>query len=349
MKKSVLPRLVAVLLIVVTLSGCATSVAFNVLKPSEFDMSEFTTLAVYDVKPYEFSLYNIAGGLILNILLGQDVSVPSGYKPFMEKTLAEYMTKRIINTLQNTDYFTIASQAQVKVFQAAASSGLGLNSMLAENLGVDATIVSSIDKMTFNEFVQERVSTIWDDQLQLYLSRTDKYLVQEVEMDFSYSVVDVRGGKVVGTKYFNDSRSVETLIEDEATFKAPDLSVMFTWIIDEFVSKMRYQLAPYMQREYRSMMKDAMKDPRMTTADKLVKDANYKQAIDLYYDIWYDTENVAAGYNAAILFEVHGQIDKAIALMKEVARKTGNPKAVQEVARLERVKLEYAKAASQIK
>ena len=87
----------------------------------------------------------------------------------------------------------------------------------------------------------------------------------------------------------------------------------------------------------------------MTTADKLVKDANYKQAIDLYYDIWYDTENVAAGYNAAILFEVHGQIDKAIALMKEVARKTGNPKAVQEVARLERVKLEYAKAASQIK
>lgn len=348
MKKRVITSLVAILMIVVTLSGCATSVAFNVLKPSEFDMSEFTTLAVYDVKPYEFSLYNIAGGLILNILLGQDVSVPSGYKPFMEKTLAEYMTKRIINTLQNTDYFTIASQAQVKVFQAAASSGLGLNSMLAENLGVDATIVSSIDKMTFDEYVQERETTIFDDQLG-NLTRVDTYLVQEVTMDFSYSVVDVRGGKVVGTKYFSDSRYVETLIEDANIFKAPELSNMFTWIIDDFVSKMRYQLAPYIQREYRSMMKDAMKDPRMETADRLVKDANYKQAIDLYYDIWYDTENVAAGYNAAILFEVHGQIDKAISLMKEVARKTGNPKAIQEVARLERVKVEYAKAASQIK
>ena len=81
-------------------------------------------------------------------------------------------------------------------------------------------------------------------------------------------------------------------------------------------------------------MKDKTDDPRMEQADELVKGRIYDAALDLFLEVWDDTGNPAAGFNAAILYEITGDLDTAIAQMKEVARRTGEKKAMREYNRL---------------
>jgi hypothetical protein len=81
-------------------------------------------------------------------------------------------------------------------------------------------------------------------------------------------------------------------------------------------------------------MKDKMKDPRMEQADELVKGKLYDAALEIFLDVWQDTGNVAAGFNAAILYEITGDLERAIAQMKELVRLTGEQKAMREYNRL---------------
>jgi hypothetical protein len=94
-------------------------------------------------------------------------------------------------------------------------------------------------------------------------------------------------------------------------------------------------------------MADDTKDEEMKKLDELTKKKFYADARDGYLTIWKNKQNVAAGYNAAIMMEITGDIDGAIALMTEVANTAKNEKALKEIDRLKKTQKEAAAAASQ--
>jgi hypothetical protein len=82
--------------------------------------------------------------------------------------------------------------------------------------------------------------------------------------------------------------------------------------------------------------RDKVVKQRAKDAGALVKAGGYKSAQSAFMGIYQDTGSFAAGFNAALLIEVQGDLEGAAAFMQRLYNDTGNPKAVSETARLQR-------------
>ncbi len=58
------------------------------------------------------------------------------------------------------------------------------------------------------------------------------------------------------------------------------------------------------------------------------------RALDLFSRIYAETDNFAAGYNAAVLTKILGDLAAAIDLMDALYSSSGNPKAAKEKERM---------------
>ncbi|MGM0432075.1 MAG: DUF6340 family protein, partial [Spirochaetota bacterium] len=336
------------LLAAVMLSGCATTVAFDVLKPAQVNMSDYRKLAVLEYEPYELSDEYYAGKLIVEFLFGTSEIRTSGYRFNLDEDIAEYMTEQTIRTLSDTGYFTIVTPDRVQHHQGYSSGSMVSNRVLSEQLGVDAVLVGTILDMDYDERVENRNVTIKNDDGDS-VPGVESYFVQQVEMQVNYNVIDVDTGNVIASKYLSGNNSRRTKIEPEEAddFRAPQLETLYRAIIRDFQPEISRQLAPYYEREYRRLKEEKGND-KFEAAEKLIKSSQYKKALDLYLELWYDSEILAAGYNAAILYEVMGQYDSALSLMKEVHDTTGNPDAYQQYLRLQQVSREADEAKQQL-
>ena len=346
-----IPFLTALLLAVLLLiSGCATSIALDVIKPAEVNMSEYTHLALFDIEPYEFSLLDLTGTIIIDFLAGKDIDQPTGFTLFLERDVAQQFERSILRELSSTGYFTLIPPSQLRAYKKSGSSGAYNSEVLMNNFDVTASLIGRIEDMRFYEdVIEEEVEVDDGTGTGTMVTELRRTFYQEVSIDFSYSILDLRTNQIITTKYLSGERKKATLIEDEETFRAPRLIDMYENVIDDIASRMRYQLVPRTVREYRFLKRDEMEDPDMEAADKLVKAGNYNRALSLFIEIWYETENIAAGYNAAILYEVLGQYRQAVSFMQEVADVTGNPDAIRKVAELKESMDSYNEAAQQMR
>ncbi|MDA3835651.1 MAG: hypothetical protein PF495_19945, partial [Spirochaetales bacterium] len=274
----------------------------------------------------------------------------SGDRIYLDDENADYMTDQTIRTLTGTNYFTIVSPDRLRPYQGYSRNSVVTNRMLAEDLGVDAVLIGIIHDMDYDERIENREVSVRDDTANNndggYTTAVESYFVQNVELQASYSIIDVKNGQVLASKYLSGRDSSRTRIKDADSFTAPLLEPMYRTIIRNLQSDIRRQLAPYYVREYRNL-KAEKGNERFDTAKKLIQRSQYREALDLYIEMWNDTENFAAGYNAAILYEVIGQYNSALAMSKEVYDVTGNLDAYDQYKRLQRVKIEAEEAQKQ--
>lgn len=347
MKQKIILAVFSAVLAVLMLTSCATTVAFDVLKPAEVNMAEYKRLAVYDFEPYDLDDEYYTTKFIIEYLLGAKQISTTGYRIYLDDEVAEYMTDQTIQTLEGTNYFDLVTS---NLLQDYGRNTVVSNRVLSETLGVDAVLIGSIQDMDYDERIEEREKQVLVEPEgggEPYPETViEAYFVQNVELKAQYTVVDVRNGTVIASKHLSGRDSNRTFIKDPDNFSAPLLEPMFRSIIRGFQSEIRRHLAPYYVREYRSMMKEK-DNPRFETAEQYIKSSQYSQALEVYTNMWYDSRSFAAGYNAAILYEVMGQYDTAIALMRDVYDATGNPDAYEEYQRLQRVKIEAQEAAKQ--
>jgi tetratricopeptide (TPR) repeat protein len=340
----------ALLLIVFLLTGCATTVAFDVLKPAEVNMADYKKLAIYDFEPYDLDDAYFTNKFIIEYLLGEKQISTTGYRIYIDDEIAEYMTDQTIETLERTNYFDLVASEKMRDYLGYGRNTVVSNRMLSETLGVDAVLIGEIQDMDYDERIDEKEKMVWIEPTEEveghYETVIDAYFVQNVELRAYYNVIDVDTGNIIASKHLTGRDSNRTLIKDPDTFSAPLLEPMYRSIIRGFQDEIKRHLAPYYVREYRSMMKEK-DNPRFETAEQYIKSSQYKQALDLYTTMWYDSGSFAAGYNAAILYEVMGQYDSALALMKEVYDATRNPDAYEAYQRLQRVKIEAEEASKQ--
>jgi hypothetical protein len=243
--------------------------------------------------------------------------------------------------LVGTNYFTILDPSNVEGAIRKANKISLSPTELGEILGADALITGSIGYMN-TKIIEER--TPIKDPKGVINSYSASY-TKKASIQVNYRILNAKTGELVATKQFSGDKTSDKAIDYS---KLPDNMQMYQELLDSLLYGLPKQLVPYKVTESRQLMADETKNPEMERMNDLVVKKFYKDALDGYLKIWRAETNVAAGYNAAIMLEITGDMDGAIALMTQVADKTKNERALREIERLNKTKRESEAASKQL-
>ncbi|MDR1277997.1 MAG: CsgG/HfaB family protein [Treponema sp.] len=171
---------------------------------------------------------------------------------------------------------------------------------------------------------------------------------REVNLEFTYRIINDRDGTVVRNGERNISRTVSDSKEKQAELQS-GLSLARR-AAEGALSTFNREIVPWTSTESLKLEKETSRDKaiktRMKDADALLKAGNVKAAQEAYAKIYAETGSLPAGYNAAILAQPLNGLDAAISLMSSLVNATGYTKARTELARLEGFRGENTAAAA---
>ena len=323
--------------------GCSTSIPVVVTKPAEINMSANRVIAVLDFR-YPIKDKTLSGKDLLQWAISKLTGLDLPEEFSVEQKVAEYTTSHVVLTLLNTGYFQLVSPQEV----AQAMRGGISSATTAVDIGKAVNAQAIVNGELYlleardREWLQERTITNSEGVEETV---NVAMITRTARVGMSYQVVNTATGNVVASRAFESQTSSERELENRRNL--PDVEDMYTGLIDSFLPKMAKQLAPYQVREHRTLMRDKSEDPRMEQADELVKGKVYDSALEIFLGVWEQNFNVAAGFNAAILYEVTGQLDMAIEQMKSVVDRTADKKAMREYNRLLTVRKEQERLRAQ--
>jgi hypothetical protein len=330
--------------LVIFVFGCSTSIPVTVTKPAEINMAGNRVIAVLDFR-YPVKDKSISGKDLLQWAISKLTGLDLPKEPNVEQRVAEYTTEQVILTLLNTGYFQLVSPQEVAQTMQGGISSSTTAVDIGKAVNAQAIVNGELYLLEANdrEWTQEQAVT--DAETGQEKIEIVPMIRRTVEVGMSYQVVNTATGAVVASRSFESETSTDRELENKGDL--PDVEDMYKDLIDDFMPKMAKQLAPYQVREHRTLMRDKTKDPRMEQADDLVKGKVYDSALEIFLDIWRQNGNIAAGFNAAVLYEVTGQLDMAISQMKSVVDRTADKKAMREYSRLLTVKQEQERLKEQ--
>jgi len=324
--------------------GCSTSIPVTVTKPAEINMSGNRVIAVLDFR-YPEKDKTITGKDLLQWAISKLTGIDLSKEMSVEQKVADHTTSQVIMTLLNTGYFQLVSPQEV----AYAMQGGISSSTTAVDIGKAVKAQAIVNGELY---LLEAKDQEWMDERKITDSDTGEeqtvyvpMIKRTVWVGMTYQVVNTATGNVVASRSFQTQASTDRELEDKRDL--PDVEDMYKRLVDQFMPQMAKQLAPYQVREHRTLMRDKTKDPRMEQADELVKGKVYDSALEIFLNVWQGNRNVAAGHNAAILYEVTGQLDAAIEQMKIVVDATADNRAMREYNRLLTVKQEQERLREQ--
>ena len=313
------------------LFACATSIPVTVTKPAEINMSGNRVIAVLDFR-YPEKDKGFSGKDLIEWAIAKLIGVDFPKEQTTEARVADYTTSLLISTLLDTGYFQLVSPRQV----AQAMRGSISTSTTPVDIGraVDAQAIINGELYLLDSDDETWVDTVetTDPNTGAEVKQIVAMISRQAWVGMTYQVINTKTGQIVASRSFKGDEKRET--EQAKRHTLPPAEEMYKDIIEDFMPMIAKQLAPYQVRESRTLMRDKTDDSRMEQADELVKGRIYDTALEIFLDVWDDNRNPAAGFNAAILFEITGDLDTAIEQMNEVIRVTGEKKAMREYNRL---------------
>jgi TolB-like protein/ribosome modulation factor len=278
-------------------AGCATTVAFQVQRPPTLNTLGIQRLAVMP--------FTAAGNSSLH------------------RQTAAWLTNESLLRIQATNHFTLINAAEIERVRAAKGNVEDLADALFSGQVLHIGAEDSSQQASYKD---KEGNTIY------YTIYT-----REVQLAYNYSLTRTRDGSMVGPVSKNVSTSSSSQNDPSGL---SSVESMIQSLIQRSIAGLSRDIAPYMATERRSLMKEASKDKvvkqRAKDADALVKAGSYRSAQNAFLDIYQDTGSFAAGYNVALLIEVQGDREGAIAFFQRLYNDTGNPTAMSEIARLQR-------------
>lgn len=322
--------------------GCATAIKIEVTKPAEINMSGARTIAVLNVH------YSDKGSLDLGEIFNKPlVSALFGdsEKEQVIQDVISYTTSAMTISLLDTGYFTIVSGKELSEY---FSQGQEINALsIGAESGAEAIIVPEFTQLRYDEDFITKTESVWDAEQDDYVNIEVPYGRRTAEFIFFYRVIDTETGEIIASKRFWQTKTDEQKVEYIAQItlmgmgkkaeylgEIKSFNTLFRDGVDEVLSEVVKQLAPYTVIESRYLQKDETDSSEMERADTLVKGAMYEEAYEIFITEWEQYNNPAGGFNAAIMLEALGNADAAANLMKEVASKSGNSDAMKEYQRL---------------
>lgn len=151
MRKSLF-SIALVLLSVILIAGCSTSVRISYMKPSEINMSAYRNLAIASTVPYNGRLsYN--NYIPFMNPFASWISIASSYNNNLPKEVADYATNQLLSDLGGSNYYNILSPSQT---DAIINNGTLIGNSISKSLsdkGYDAVIIPRITNMSVNEYI----------------------------------------------------------------------------------------------------------------------------------------------------------------------------------------------------
>jgi TolB-like protein len=277
-------------------AGCATQMEFRVERPPTIPTLGIQRLAI--------------------------VPFATSDNSSLQKHAATLLTNESLSRIQAVNRFTLVDSGTVL---RAQSSGQN-----AENIA-DATFSGRILSVAVDDTSRQGSYKDKDGNIITYTTYT-----REVRMAFNYNVTRIRDGNIIGVinKDIRSSSSAENFHD----LKTPQTLVQE--IVTNGMRLVARDVAPYTITERRSIQKIESKDKvikqRAKDAEAMVKEGNYHNAREAFLGIYRDTHSFAAAYNVCLLIEVTGDLYGALSFMQGVYTATGNPKARDEMSRIER-------------
>ena len=280
----------------VVFAGCATTIAFRVQRPPTLNTLGIQRLAVMPFSTTDNSP--------------------------LQRQAAVWLTNESLTRIQATNHFTLINASEIERVRRNRGNTEDLADALFSGQVISTVVQNNSRQGSYKNKEGKIITyTIYE---------------REVQLAFNYNITRTRDGSMIGPVNKTDRTSDSN--ENRAELKTAEDMVQS--LIQQNLAGLGRDIAPYMATENRSLMKEPSKDKiikqRAKEADALVKAGSYKSAQDAFTGIYQDTGSFAAGYNVALLIEVQGDREGAIAFLKRVYNDTGNPKATAEIARLQR-------------
>jgi tetratricopeptide (TPR) repeat protein len=282
-------------LLVFILTGCATTVELKVQRPPTLNTSGIKRIAIM---PFE------------------SASSGSAYSE-----LAQYATSVTVNRIKETNYFTLVDSSEIE--------RLRRNNQSIENY-VDALLVGRVTRVS----VQDGTGQYQTTNRQTGVTTTTTYYTREAEIEFSYSLVRARDGSVLGPV----SRKGNTSQQGPERSALGSATALLRPVIDNQLRLISQDLIPHTVIENRTLANDNSNNKalqaEMKNALARIKEGSYKTALENYLEIFQRYGSFAAAENASILYEALGDTQAAVSLMRQALNETGNPRAQDALARL---------------
>lgn len=242
-----------------------------------------------------------------------------------QRQIAAAITTEVTRRIQETGQFTLVDYREVERLQKAGENienyidALFVGQVVSLNTGDSRREVEMLNPLTFKT---ERVT--------MYTRRA--------ELSFSYSFQRARDGSLVGVV------TKRGIAEDEQTSRGDLKSAdqLLQMIVVHRLQALARDVAPWTETRNVRLMppgKRASKETvkQMNEALDYVKEGSYKRALGIYEAIYAGMGSFEAGYNITLLYEATGDIDSARQIALELVEETGNPKAQERLAEINKI------------
>ncbi len=331
-------------ILLIFIAGCATRVRMEVTKPAEVNLAGVKTLSVLDFE-YTGDKESVTLEKLLDEAL-KEIFADTGTALTKEEKTAQYATNKMVQTLADTQYFTIVDAGDFKDSMDEMTGRVQFFDVLSGVYDVDAVMIGTITNLKTEETYEIRTRTEVNPDTGVEEEIQEQWVTRRAELEFEYKILDTENSRLMVQKVFNKSTSDSELSANYNSLTSEEQ--MYRSMIDSIIKTVSRQLVPYTVTESRSLMKDKTKNPKMEVADEYVKVTKYQEALEIFLEVWKNSKNIAAGYNAAIMYEAMGDLDNAISQMDEVLDMYPDKKVFRELERLKAAKEEREKAMAQM-
>ena len=340
MKRIKSTLLIIVIAIALVLTSCSTTIAIKRLVPAKVDVSGYKTIGVRSTIDETSWVHPIFWGSYVP-LIGVDqfyinyLSL-SSYLDFNASSRITDAATSMIYKAINTGYFNILDPQYTDSLVTVGQRNGNLQKTLMDN-NVDAVLTTRITNLYYDEYISPVKDTyLSKDKNGKQYYKIRFYLYQKYQMSISYTLSDVENNKIIATGTFtSDAKVNKTLIgqtvdandtfQRESYFSITPASRLFEDLIKQFTDSFRNELSPHYETHYFDFMPN--KNPkveRLEPAYDALEDENWATALKLFADEYKKSHNIAAGYNAAILYFTQGQYEQSYDLAMELYNKYGN-------------------------
>ncbi|MDR2578583.1 MAG: hypothetical protein LBC70_07245 [Chitinispirillales bacterium] len=235
--------------------------------------------------------------------------------------MAQHATAVATEKIRQMNHFTLVDPSVITQLQRSNQS--------IEN-HVDAVLIGRLTQTAVTNSTQQGSYQNREGQT---ITFTD--FITDVEVELNYSLVRARDGSLIGPVY---SRGAMRAVGRDGY---PSAAPLLRNAVSGRLGTIGNDFAPHTVIESRTFATDKSGNKAVRTEMKdalaLVRVGNYRQALQAYLAIYERHKSMAAAENASVLHEAFGDVQVAADLMQKVFNETGNPRAREVLARLNKV------------
>lgn len=323
MKRRVNFGLLLLLLFVLVLTSCSTTIKLSYMKPSEVNMGKYRNVAIASTVPYE-------GKISLPMMIraldetASSVKMFSTYNSNIPENIAAYATKQIVSNMSATGFFnSILSPTDTDTVLAMRNLGYDPSSEFVKH-GYDAVMIPKIENMAYDEYIWTAVKEkkVYDSTLKKEVVKKETvYNIKRVaNITLSITVIDCHTNQLVAKKTFTDSCVWTSTFDPKSYSFKVDATYLFKDMIYEMQDKILQKFIPAKATYYADLMKNKPELEFVEPAYEFADDNNMLAAVNLFADAWEMYKHVPSGYNYALLMAGYGEYDTALAVLSEVRK-----------------------------